>query len=295
MVRNADSLYFPVRESIKSVLPLVDEFIIALGEGDPTDRTAYLIDEIDDPKIKVYPRVWSEESYKESRIFAEETNFALSRCTGDWCIYVQADEVIHEEDHKIILETMSRHHLNPKIDGLLFDYLHFWGDYNHFLPFHGWYKNEIRIIKNHRNIYSYRDAQSFRKNNNQKLQVASIDARIFHYGWVRPPEIMQSKKKVHESFHHGKEVAESMYKDLDDCFDYGPLGCIPKYEGSHPKVMEKWISSISWTDRLNYSKSWNPSRPLHKHEQTKYRILTRIENFLGNRKSIFGYSNWKRL
>lgn len=163
MVRNADRLYFPMKESIQSVLPLVDEFVIALGEGDDGDDTLAIINEINSEKIIVYPRIWSEESFKESRIFAEETNFALSKCKGEWCIYIQADEVIHEDDYNKIQVGMEKHRNNPEIDGLLFNYLHFWGDYNHFLPFHGWYKHEIRIIKNNRGIYSYKDAQSFRK------------------------------------------------------------------------------------------------------------------------------------
>lgn len=293
MVRNADRLYFPMKESIQSVLPLVDEFVIALGEGDDGDDTLAIINEINSEKIIVYPRIWSEESFKESRIFAEETNFALSKCKGEWCIYIQADEVIHEDDYNKIQVGMERHRNNPEIDGLLFNYLHFWGDYNHFLPFHGWYKHEIRIIKNNRGIYSYKDAQSFRKNNNQKLNVAEIDARIFHYGWVRPPSIMQTKKKVHEGFHHGTTTAENMYKDREGHFDYGPLGRVPEYRGSHPEVMKNWINRLDWADQLNFTKNWNPSRPLHKHEQFKYRFLTWMEDFLGNGKSIFGYSNWK--
>ena len=95
MVRNATKYYFPVRESIESILPIVDEFIVALGKGDSGDTTREAIESIGSPKIRIIDRVWREEDFAESRIFAIETNFALSQCTGDWCFYLQADEVIH--------------------------------------------------------------------------------------------------------------------------------------------------------------------------------------------------------
>jgi glycosyltransferase involved in cell wall biosynthesis len=295
MVRNADLLYFPIKASIESILPLVDEYIIALGEGDMSDRTKAIIESIESSKIKIYPRVWSESSFKESRIFAEETNFALSKCTGDWCFYLQADEVVHEKDYNLINRAIEKNGLRPEIDGLLFKYVHFWGDYDHYLPFHGWYKNEIRLFKSRRNVYSTKDAQSFRKDNNQKLTVAEIDAQIYHYGWVRPPSIMQSKKKEHEGFHHGKSTAEDMFLNLGNAFDYGPLGNIPSFEGSHPIVMQEWIKKIDWKEELNFGKRGKPNRPLHKHEKWKYRFLTHLENHLAGGKSIFGYSNWKKV
>lgn len=293
MVRNADKLYFPIKESILSILPIVDEYIIALGKGDADDKTEEIIRSIDSEKIKIYPRVWSEKSFKESRILAEETNFALGQCTGDWCFYLQADEVIHEKDHTSILSACKLHHDNDQIDGLLFDYNHFWGDYDHYLPFHGWYKKEIRIIKNHRNIVSIKDAQSFRKKSGEKLRVAKTNTHVYHYGWVRPPYLMQNKKKIHDGLHRGKAQAEKEYATKDNHYDYGPLGKIPVFRGSHPEVMRERISQLNWAEELNYSKKWSPTRPLNKHEKMKYRLLSWIENNALGGKEIFGYRNWE--
>jgi hypothetical protein len=295
MVRNADLLYFPIKASIQSILPLVDEYIVALGNGDIDDRTKQIIESIPSPKIKIYPRVWPESSFKESRIFAEETNFALSKCTGDWCFYLQADEVVHEADYDSILKAINENDQRPEVDGLLFKYFHFWGDYDHYLPFHGWYKNEIRLFKSNRKVYSIKDAQSFRKGQNQKLSVTEIDARIFHYGWVRPPSVMQTKKKEHEGFHHGRATAEEMFSSLGNNFDYGPLGRIPRFDGTHPEVMREWIKKLDWKDDLNFSNSGKPLRPLHKHEMWKYRLLSHFEKQFLRGRSFFGYSNWKIL
>ncbi len=295
MVRNADKYYFPVKESIQSVLPIVDEFVIALGDNDPGDRTREFIESIGSEKIRIIDRIWSEEDFVESKIFAKETSFALSQCTGDWCLYLQADEVIHEKDHEAILEGCKRYLPHKKVDGLLFNYNHFFGDYDHYLPYHGWYKREIRIVRNNAGIYSYKDAQSFRKNNDEKLNVVGLNAEIFHYGWVRPPELMQSKKKEHDAIHNGTESAEDQYKLKPNEFDYGPLNKVPRFEGTHPAVMEDMIENLSWRHKLNYSSSNYPDRPLMKHEKTKYRFISFLENTLNGGRDFFGYENWVEL
>lgn len=295
MVRNADKYYFPIRESILSALPLVDEFIIALGDNDTGDRTREWIESIDTDKIKIYDRVWKEEDFVESRILAKETNFALDHCTGDWCLYLQADEVLHEEDYATIRSACEMHFDNKEVEGLLFNYKHFWGDYNHYLPYHGWYKNEIRMVRNNCGIRSVGDAQSFRKDNGTKLKVKELDAYVYHYGWVRPPHLMQSKKTEHESIHHGREKGEARTKLLPHEYNYGPLGKIPKYKGSHPKVMEAYMEQLNWQEKLNQSKKGTINRPLHKHEKFKYRFLTWIENNVLGGRQIGGYTNWIKL
>lgn len=295
MVRNAEKYCFPVKESIESILPLVDEFIVAIGNNAEGDNTRALIESIGSPKIKLFDRVWDEDRFSKSLILSEETNFALKQCTGDWCFYIQADEVVHEKDLSMIQKACSTYQDKADVDGLLFQYHHFWGDYAHYLPVHGWYRNEIRIIKNHRNIQSVGDAQSFRHANGNLLQVAEIDAYIYHYGWVRPPWVMQSKKKAHDSMHHGQASAEKQYQHLEHDFEYGALGNIPEFKGSHPKVMYAYIQKHNWKDRLNYTKTASLKRPKMKHEKLKYRFMTWVEyTFLGG-KPLFGYRNWRKI
>lgn len=297
MVRNAEKFYFPVKESIESILPIVDEFIVALGDNDETDHTREIIEAIDSDKIKIFDRVWDKEKFLNSEIFAYETNFALSQCTGDWCFYIQADEVVHEEDLAIIKSACEENLNNKQVDALLFSYLHFWGDYNHYLPFHGWYKNEMRIVRNNIGVKSIKDAQSFRKNQNEKLNAKPINARIFHYGWVRPPHLMQSKKKEHDSIHHSYEKVKHLYELKPNEFDYGSLGRIPVYKGTHPAIMRDYIARLDWQRKLNYSKKKvKLNRSLAKHERLKYRILSFFENTFNRGKYIFGgYSNWNKV
>lgn len=292
MVRNATKYYFPIQESILSILPIVDEFVVALGKGDAGDATRAAIEAINSDKIKIIDRVWSEEDYEDGRVFAKETSFALSQCQGDWCFYLQADEVIHEQDLSLIQQVCTQQLHNPAVDGFLFNYHHFFGDYEHYLPVHGWYKQEIRIVRNHQQVYSYKDAQSFRKGNNEKLQVLPIPVYVYHYGWVRPPYLMQSKKKEQDSMHHGKEKARAYYHHQPVGFDYGPLGKIPIFKGNHPQVMDDFRAKINWRDQLNYTKKGTIHRPLLKHEKLKYKLLTFLENTFNGGKDYFGYTNW---
>ncbi len=292
MVRNATRFYFPVKESILSILPIVDEFIVALGKGDEDDKTEEEILSIGSPKIKIIHRIWDESRFLNSAIFRDETNEALRHCKGDWCFYLQADEVVHENDLHEIKDSCRKYINDKNIDGLLFSYYHFWGDYQHYLPLYGWYKKEIRIIRNHIGIESVKDAQSFRFSDNTKLKVANINAHIFHYGWVRPPDRMKSKKKEHDAIHRGKPNDKTTNQVID-IFEYGPLGRIPVFKETHPAVMNKRILEFFWADQLNYGNTFPDNYKLLKHDKIKSKIITWIENNLFNGRQLFGYKNWK--
>lgn len=301
-VRNGVKLYYPVVESIRSILPICDEFIVAVGEGDPDDTTREEIAAIDSPKVKIIDTEWDELYWKGGAINALQTDIALNECSGDWCFYLQADEVVHEKYLPVIRNRCEELFSDTEVEGLLFGYTHFWGDYNHHQISHGWYPNEIRIVRNLPEIHSWESAQSFRyfyeyehpqqEANTRKLKVANVAAEIYHYGWVRPPHLMQRKNKALDSVHWGRERAESHYEKAAQSFDYGPLGNIPEFTGTHPEVMQERISEFDWGDRLNYGKSRQNSAPKHKHEKLKYRILTAIERILGLEEPLFGFKNY---
>lgn len=304
-VRDAVKLYYPIKESILSILPIVDEFVIALGDCSEGDKTKEQILSINSPKIKIIETVWDIEKYPRGMEHAHQTDIAKSHCSGDWLFYVQGDEVVHEKYHNTILKACTENLTNEKVEGLLFNYLHFYADYEHYVWGHGWYQNEIRIVRNLPDIHSYISAQSFRripnfdglnyrqKENTFKLNVKAIDAYIYHYGWVRPPELMQSKSKVFNTTHQGENGAKEMYKDQPDYYDYGPLNKMERFNGSHPIVMKDKIADFFWADQLNYGDRNEIRRPKMKHEKPKYQFLSFLEKHLNGGKEIFGYSNWK--
>ena len=299
MVRNATKLYYPIKEAIESILPICDEFIVAVGEGDSDDKTKERIESIDSDKVKVIDTVWKEKHFENGQVNAIQTNIALDECSGDWCFYLQADEVIHEKYLPIIKDRCREFLNDDEVEGLVFDYKHFWGDYDHYQISHGWYKREVRVIKNNCGIRSNNSAQGFKKKNGEKPRVAHAKAEVYHYGWVRPPYLMQSKKKALDTVHWGKEEAKEFYKTKPDEFDYGPLDQLPVYNGTHPTVMEDWIAKMNWEDKLQYSGKPDPRREPHKHERTKTKILTAIEQWLerkfGGKVYLSAHRNYKLL
>ncbi len=303
-MRNTSTLYYPFLESIQSILPILDEFVIAMGDNDPDDQTEFLVRGLNSDKIKVIKTFWDLDKYKNGTIYAQQTDLAKEACTGDWLFYLQSDEVVHENYLEPIVTHCKNYLMDSSVEGFLFDYKHFWGDYNHYIQSHCWYPQEIRIIRNRKDIHSYGDAQSFKsiehfdyvnyrtKIGTRKLQVKKIPASIYHYGWVRPPECMQTKSKVMDGFYHDKQKVQASYNAKPMHFDYGNMSKLTRFNESHPAVMHSFIEKFNWAERLNYSKDYKPKRALLKHEKIKYRILSWIEQKLLGGKQLFGYSNW---
>jgi hypothetical protein len=299
MCKNASKLYYPVKASIASILPIVDEFIVAVGDCDEDDDTLEQIKSIDSDKIKIIHTVWDIEKYPRGMENAHQTDIAKNACNGDWVFYLQADEVVHENDLQKIKDSCVKYLKNKNVDGLLFDYLHFYGDYNHFNNGRGWYQNEIRLVRNDKDIHSFQSAQSFRripnfdglsyrnKEGTTKLNVVKVDAKIYHYGWVRPPRFMQKKKIALDSIHSNKNSLND-----PEIFNYGPIGCLTNFKGTHPSVMKDWISKFDWAKHLNYTKKYSLNREKMKHEKIHYRIMNKIEKLFNNNRHFFSYSNW---
>ncbi|MCF7918581.1 MAG: hypothetical protein K9N06_01550 [Candidatus Cloacimonetes bacterium] len=304
-VRNGVKLYYPVVESIKSILPICDEFIIAVGKGDDDDNTRELIAGINDPKIRIIDTIWEEQYFKKGVINGMQTNIARRECSGDWLFYVQADEVVHEKYLETIKHRCEELLDREEVEGLLFRYKHFWGDYVHYHAGHGWYPEEIRIIRNKPDIWSWQSAQSFRRydyydNPRQpegtfKINVAKVDAEIYHYGWVRPPYLMQNKRRALDSVHWGRGKAEDYYEKAPQEFDYGPLNRLAVFKDTHPAVMQEMIARFNWADKLQMNGKPNPYRELHKHERLKTRLHSWIEKYLLNGRNLGGFHNYHLL
>jgi hypothetical protein len=298
MVRNATKLYYPIQKAIESILPICDEFVIAIGKGDKDDNTRELVANIDSDKIKIIDTVWDIENQRNGMVHSEQSNIALDACSGDWCFYIQADEVVHEKYLPVIKDRCLELKDDDEVEGLVFDYRHFWGDYNHYQISHGWYKREVRVIKNNIGVRSNKSAQGF-KRDGKRVKAAHANSEIFHYGWVRPPKYMETKRRAFHTIHWGKDQSKEFHDQEPQEFDYGPLDRLPVYKGTHPEVMQDWIAKMDWEDKLQYSGKSNNNRVKHKHEKLKNRILTSIEQKLerkfGGKIYLSGHRNYKLL
>jgi len=273
-IRNAIKYDYPVVESINSILPLCDELVVAVGNSE--DKTLDLIRSINSPKIKIVETTWDDSLREGGRVLAVETNKAFNEVAADsdWCFYIQADEVLHESYYNIIVEEAKKWKNNSNIDGLLLKYLHFYGSYDYVGESLRWYRREVRIIRNNKSIFSYRDAQGFRKNEGIKLNVKLIDAYMFHYGWVKEPKAMQDKQETfHKLWHDDNWVAKNVAKAKQ--FDYSNIDALSLFKGSHPKVMQERIDAKNW--KFDYDISCNNFTTKEKFKRffeklTSYRI-----------------------
>lgn len=243
-IRNAIKYDFPVVEAIRSILPICNDVHVAVGQSD--DDTMALIQSID-PKVNAIETIWDESLRKGGKVLAVETDKAKSMIPDDtdWCIYIQADEVLHEKCLDIIQQAMQRWKDHPEVDGLLLNYHHFLGTYDYITTSPDWYRREIRIIRNDPSIYSYRDAQGFRKGNNKKLRVKHIDAYVYHYGLVKHPKVQYEKRKNSFKYYDGAKVKE-VYEYNGEEMDYGAVDILQKFDGTHPEVMKERISQMNW-------------------------------------------------
>ncbi|MDR0971172.1 MAG: hypothetical protein LBM25_02160 [Bacteroidales bacterium] len=281
-VRNAIKFDYPVIEAISSILPICDEFILVLGNSE--DDTENLIKSINSDKLKIVHSIWDENLKTGGKILAQQTNIALNSISKDstWAFYIQADEVIHEKYLPTILDSMKKWEKNKEVEGLLFNYLHFYGSYNFVGSSRKWYRKEIRVIRPNIGVYSYRDAQGFRIEN-RKLNVKEVDAFVYHYGWVKSPYKQQLKQKYFNSLWHDDNWIEKNIPNKEE-FDYSNIDSLEYFEGEHPKVIKEKIEQKNWKFDFDIKK---------KNFSLKDRILNFIEKRFNYR--IGEYKNYKIL
>jgi hypothetical protein len=250
IIRNAIKFDYPVVEAITSILPICDEFIVAVGNSE--DETLQLIKNINSPKIKIIETVWDDSLRHGGQVLAIETNKAFDAISKDvdWCFYIQSDECVHEKYLVSIKEEMLKYRDDKQVEGLLFNYVHFYGTYNYIGNSRRWYRKEIRIIKNDKSIRSYKDAQGFRKTDNSKLNVKPITAEIYHYGWVKPPKAQQAKQENFHKMWHDDEWMKKNIAQVEE-FDYSQIDSLEEFKGTHPKVIQERISAANWNFKFD--------------------------------------------
>lgn len=244
-VRNAVQFDYPIVEAITSILPICDEMIVLVGNCD--DGTLDLIAGIPSDKIKIIPSTWDESLRSGGRVLAVETNKAFKEIApdADWAFYIQADEIVHEKFLPVIQKAMLDYKDDKKVEGLVFNYLHFYGSYDYVADAYRWYRREVRVIRNDPGITSYRDAQGFRRIPKEKLRCKLVDASIYHYGWVREPGAMQGKQRNFNYYYFDDRWIEANVGQAA-AFDYSGIDSLRKFEGTHPQVMQKRIASMNW-------------------------------------------------
>jgi glycosyltransferase involved in cell wall biosynthesis len=273
-LRNGQHLGYPFVASIRSILPLVDEFVIALGPC--SDDTEKMVREIGDPKIRIIPTQWNERMRGDYSVggfvYGQQKSIALFNCTGDWAFYLEADEVVHENDLPKIRAAMEKHLDDPRVEALAFDYLHFYGNKNTIAWSPGWYRSEVRILRNTIPAWSsealfFNVVDSHKKSRHPRA--AHTGAPIFHYGWVRSEAQMNLKSASVHKYWDSEPAPKVDYSQID-------AAVLKLFPGTHPRAIQNWLPKAEGIFQAD------PDYKLTSREK-KHRWMLRLEKMFGLR------------
>jgi glycosyltransferase involved in cell wall biosynthesis len=243
-IRNGQANGYPFIASIRSLLPLCDEVIVNVPRS--TDGTLEAVRAIGDSKIRIIESEWDENQRTRGLAMSHHTNLALRECTGDWCVYIQGDEVLHEDAIPAMRAAMTRELADHRVQGLLVDYTHFYGSYATEVYSFGWYYQEVRIVRRDANIRSCGDAQGFRTVANEKLHVKKSGGHYFHYGYALDPRQMLIKRKNFLKLSRDDRTVADEITALPESF-YDDDQKVKPFTGTHPAVMKEIVAAADWS------------------------------------------------
>lgn len=266
-LRNGQILGYPFVESIRSVLPIVDEFVIAVGQGD--DDTLAILQSLNEPKLRLIETVWNDNMRVKGYVYGQQKMIAQFACTGEWIFYLEGDEVVHENDLPLIQASMQRYRDDPEVEALIFDYLHFYGNANTYLWSPGWYRRAPRIIK--ASVRSYAPDGLFwlvlaSNKRGRYPKAAHTGATLYHYGWVRSEAQMNLKASRVEKYWN-KQNAAIDYRAMD-------ARILREFTGAHPQVVQGWLPQE--TGLFQTDPAYQPTR-----KQQKHWWMLKLERWLG--------------
>lgn len=277
IVRNAVKLDFPVEASVRSILPLCDEVIVNVGKSD--DGTLDLVRAIDDPRIRILETQW--DMSRRNTVLGFETLRAMGACAYEWGIYIQADEVLHERGAAALLEAIRRHDGDPRVEGLLVRYLHFYGGFETVATHRRWYRREVRAVRLDPtlDIRPYQGAQGFRVGpEHRKIRARVTEAEMFHYGWARPAQALREKRELGKTMYPWRDASERL-----PLLEWIPG--IQPFRGTHPEVAREWIEAR----RDDPARTIAPAR--FRWRFLRYYASDGIERLTGHR--VFEFRNYK--
>jgi len=266
-IKNGEMLGYPFLESIQSILPIVDEFIVNVGESE--DETLDMIRSIKDKKIHIVQSKWNESMQDRGYVYGQQKMIAQFNCSGDWAFYIEGDEVYHEDELDKIKKSMELHLNDSNVEALVFDFKHFYGNGNSFLNSPGWYRSEARIIKNSVRSYSPDGLFWLILDSNKKGRYPKTKhsgATCYHYGWVRGEDQM-NLKSYQVNKYWDSEPAKIDYSQMDQSI-------IELFQGTHPELITDWLPKEKGLFEVDQNYKLTS-------KQKKHRIMILIEKFFG--------------
>jgi glycosyltransferase involved in cell wall biosynthesis len=271
-IRDGVRLGYPFEESIRSALPVCDEFVVAVGASG--DGTWERLQAMDEPRLKLLPTRWNEQCRSHGFVYAQQKMIAQYNCTGDWAFYLEGDEVLHERDHERLRSAMAHYLDDEDVEVLAFDYFHFYGDPRHLHVSSQAYRRAARIIRNRLRSFApdglywaiikeHTWHGGRNKRRTRYPRAAALNIPIYHYGNARDDRFLRIKAETGNRYWES-DVFYGAYGDIDPQ-QIGP------FEGDHPAVMAAWLRT-----HASPGFTFDPAHRLTGRER-KHRLLARLE------------------
>jgi len=240
IIRSGAGFEYPFEESLRSLLPVVDEVVVAVQRG---DRAALgVIEALGDARLRVLETEWPG-GLTRGLVLSQQTNLALAHCRARWAMYLQADEVLHEDDYDVIRAAVARHDAADEVDALSFRFLHFEGAYDLVNPLR--YRRQCRLVRTDGRLASVRDAAGFGRKDGRRLRTRSSGARVFHYGWVGAPAALKAKTLALATLYHDEAYVARRWAAVPP-ERIGRVELAFRWTGRHPAVMGARIARRDW-------------------------------------------------
>lgn len=279
IVRNAVKLDFPIVPAIRSILEVCDEVVVNVGKSE--DDTRDLVASVADPRVRILDSTW--DFSKKNEMLSQETLKAMAACRGRWGIYIQADEVLHENGARILADATREWDEDPRVEGLLVRYLHFYGGFDRIATNRRWYRREVRCIRLDRDIRPYQGAQGFRVGPAyRKIRARLTEAVMFHYGWARPARAIREKLEISKTIYPWSRE-RSAREQQRGYLEWLPL--LRPFTGTHPRAAAEWVAArLVDPERRIGPRRFQP-------EHLRFYLSDWIERLTGQR--VFEFRNYE--
>jgi glycosyltransferase involved in cell wall biosynthesis len=186
-VKDGLRLDFHLEAMLRHHLPFADEIVV--NEGHSRDGTYERIAAIDDPRIVIVRSRW-----KASESLLPFKDAARRRCTGDWCIHLDCDELLPEWEW----EPIRRHLAETDREIVPLRYTNFYGNYR---VYHAeprkvrWPLYKYTIHRNRPDVEFWGDGSSVRVRGRppERFDASRPSFECHHFGMVRHPARLREK------------------------------------------------------------------------------------------------------
>lgn len=231
-------LDYLIVQSVSSLLPICDEVVIC--DCDSDDGTKQIINDwaTQEPKIKVVDYLWTDPK-GDPGWYVTWVNYAKSNLSTSHCILLDADELLHEDSQREVLDAAR----DKKV--LICNRHNFWKDAQHLIPDGQCCSREV-IRVGPTKMFMPSDYPDPRCQEAMDEAVKS-NVQLFHYGFLRERKAFFRKARAvqkiwaddYDKRLEAAEKGEGNWMDHDGVVPWKDK--LDKFKGTHPEIIKPWL------------------------------------------------------